>query len=283
MLWRIQGEAPLPFAELFSEALEPFCLSTSFYEKDDESIWCFMGLTDHQPDEVLITNSLKEAAHGHAADVPSWEVEEVPEVDWLEENYRSFPPLTLGSLYLYGSHHEAPPPGVHALLMDAATAFGSGHHGTTAGCLKLLSQLSLSPPPSHILDLGCGSGILAMAAALLYPEAQIWAFDNDPEAVRVSEKNIQRNHLSGRIHTGLSEGFQKIQQSSFDLILANILADPLIHLSQAIGSASDRVILSGYLSTQAEDVHAAYKVLGFDVQDILLEGPWVAAFLARSL
>ena len=130
--------------------------------------------------------------------------------DWLAENRKAFPPLHLGPFWIYGSHvMQAQPAGSMPLLVEAAQAFGSGTHPTTKACLLALAeQRKKKRPPRRILDMGCGSAILAMAAQRLFPAANILAVDNDPVSVRTAQKNRQKNQISPmKMRAIVSEGF----------------------------------------------------------------------------
>ena len=174
----------------------------------------------------------------------------VPHKNWLKETARAFAPLTLGNYFIYGSHFkEALPKDKITLKIDAATAFGSGRHATTQACLQALDFLSESRQPiRRVLDLGCGSGILAFAAAHRYPKAVIDAADCDEESVRMACFNAKENHISCQVWQ--SNSFQKIDQK-YDLIFANILARPLIQMAPELIdhlAPNGYAILSGFLT-----------------------------------
>lgn len=194
-------------------------------------------------------------------------LEEIADEDWLKKSYEGFPPLTIGEhFYIYGSHiEEAPPAGLHALQLDAATAFGSGEHYTTRGCLEALLALKDTINPDSILDMGCGTAILGMAAAKLYPNVtDILVVDNDPEAVSVSQFNLVKNQLNERIKAYCGDGYhtKEVQNhKTFDLIFANILANPLCLMAEdAMKKLADggHLILAGLLVSQKDDVLNAH-------------------------
>ncbi len=183
--------------------------------------------------------------------------------DWLAENRKAFPALHLGPFWIYGSHvTQAQPAGSLSLLVEAAQAFGSGTHPTTQTCLLALAeQRKKKRPPRRILDMGCGSAILAMAAQRLFPAAQIFAVDNDPVSVRTAKENRQKNHISAmKMRTIFSEGFANRNVSRngpYDLMLANILAGPLRRMAADFACnlrSGGQLILSGLLHKQAQQL-----------------------------
>src|SRR5207245_1702667 len=185
--------------------------------------------------------------------------------DWITAVYRGLPPLTIGRFYIYGSHvQETLPQGLLPLKVDAATAFGSGQHESTEGCLKALSLLAEKQSFTSPLDMGCGSGILALAMARLW-RVQVLACDNDPEAVRVTGENARLNHLDAFIETHVSEGFSALKNKNFNIITANILAGPLCQMAgDAVKSLNPGgfIILAGLLNRQAEDIVDTYRNTG---------------------
>ncbi len=197
-------------------------------------------------------------------------ISEVPETDWVAHVKRELQPVEAGRFFVYGSHDaDQVPPGRVALLIEAAMAFGTGHHGTTKGCLLALDRLAAEGfQPARIADIGCGTAVLAMAAAHLWSlggDRPVIASDNDPVAVDVAEVNVAANGLDGQIVCIEAAGFDHDEIASaapFDLVLANILKGPLIALAGDMAaqiSPGGMAILSGLLNTQADDVIAAYS------------------------
>ncbi|MGL5783893.1 MAG: 50S ribosomal protein L11 methyltransferase [Alphaproteobacteria bacterium] len=205
----------------------------------------------------------------------------LPEKDWLEENFLSFQPISVGSFYIYGTHHGAVtvPPGQKGLCLDAATAFGSGRHETTASCLQLLEYLAAEAPFEKALDLGCGAGILAIAIAMLTSKP-VWASDLDPEAVRVTTENSRLNGVGDLVHPLESVGLQAeaLQVNMpFDVVVANILAEPLKQLAPSMASAVSPggwLILSGILASQAEGIEKFYFENQFQKVRVVQQQEW---------
>ncbi|MGL4371500.1 MAG: 50S ribosomal protein L11 methyltransferase, partial [Alphaproteobacteria bacterium] len=205
----------------------------------------------------------------------------LPEKDWLAENFLSFQPISVGSFYIYGTHHGdvTVPLGQKGLCLDAATAFGSGRHETTASCLQLLEYLATEAPFEKALDLGCGAGILAIAIAMLTSKP-VWASDLDPEAVRVTTENSRLNGVGDLVYPLESVGLQAEALQAhmpFDVVVANILADPLKQLASPMASAVSPggwLILSGILASQAEEIEQLYHEKQFQKVRVVQQQEW---------
>ena len=207
-----------------------------------------------------------------AAQMISADIEQLPAKDWVSETQAGLPPVRAGRFLVYGSHDaDKVDNDVVPLLVDAGMAFGTGHHGTTAGCLRIFSDLlDAAVKMETVLDLGCGAGILAMAAAKTLPDSAIVATDIDPDAIMVTDANIIENGVTGRIETAVANGFESpvLNGRQFDLIFANILAGPLMSLADNIVAATapnGHVILSGILDEKADQVTACFEKAGLDV------------------
>ena len=175
------------------------------------------------------------------------------------------------------------------MQIEATVAFGTGHHGTTLGCLKAFDRLlAAGERPAKVADIGCGTAVLAMAAAATLPEAVVIASDIDRVAVDVAEANVAINGLQGRIECLEAAGLQhrRLQAAApYDLIFANILKGPLIELAPSIGAhlaTGGRAILSGLLVVQAEAVTAAYVAAGLCLQNRDDIGEWSTLVLQKS-
>jgi len=162
--------------------------------------------------------------------------------------------------------------GPNAILIDAGEAFGTAHHATTYGCLSAIDRLTRRWQPARVLDLGCGSGVLAIAAARVLPQARIVATDMDATSVEVARENIAANVAPGRVATHVASGLahpRLRRREPFDLVVANILADPLMRLAREIRRIvrpRAKVVLSGILIPQAPAVIAAFIGQGFAVE-----------------
>ena len=203
--------------------------------------------------------------------------------DWLAENRKDFPPLHLGPFWIYGSHiQQNRPAGSLPLLVEAALAFGSGTHPTTQTCLLALAdQRKASARPRRILDMGCGSAILAMAAQRLFPAADIFAVDNDAVSVRTAIENRRKNQISpAKMRAVVSEGFAARDVSRngpYDIILANILAGPLRRMAADLTSnlaPRGKLVLSGLLRSQARQIVGDYRARQMVLDQRLDQGEW---------
>jgi ribosomal protein L11 methyltransferase len=218
--------------------------------------------------------------------------EELPDVNWLEQVYQKFQPFSVGPFYIYGSHYEGDIPDEQiGLLIDAVTAFGSGDHGTTKGCLQAMLDLKgTGICPWNVLDMGTGSGILAIAAYKLW-HTPITAVDIEEESIRVARTYRALNDIpkgaKGGIFVHVGDGFHDdlvIERGPFDLIIANILAGPLIEMAKdalAVLDDNGTIILSGMLTDQAAEVAAAYTSLGLELKNRLDIGKWSTLVLRR--
>lgn len=257
-------------AEALGEALErlsPEPYGVGVFEIEDGSgLWEVGGYFLDQPDPAGL--ALLEAAFGARAFV----VSELPETDWVAHVRRELSPVEAGRFFVYGGHDaDKVPDGVIALLIEAAMAFGTGHHGTTQGCLRALDRLAGAGfVGRNVADIGCGSAVLAMAAAKIWP-GTVLAGDIDPVAVEVAQSNVLANDLAGRVECYEATGFDHpaiTAAAPFDLVFANILKGPLIDLAPDMAAHVQRggfVILSGILNEQADEVVQVYTENGFNL------------------
>ena len=199
-------------------------------------------------------------------------VAQLPDEDWVSLSQAGLPPVPAGRFFVYGSHDaDKIPAGVtHPIEINAGLAFGTGHHGTTRGCLLIFDNLlDQGLTPERVLDLGCGAGILAIAAAKALGQP-ILATDIDPDAKMVTQQNAQLNNVAAQIEAHVADGFDApvLKDKQFDLIFANILAGPLTGLAPDITAAlapKGYVILSGILDEQADWVAKAFTDQGLNV------------------
>ena len=245
------------------EALEPTPTGVGVFEIEDGSdTWEVGGYFTETPDAVAL--ALLAAVHGAAEFV----ISELPETDWVAHVRRELSPVEAGRFFVYGSHDaDKVPEDRIGLLIEASMAFGTGHHGTTLGCLRAIDRMAAEGVlPSHVADIGCGSGVLAMAAASIW-NADIIAADIDPVAIEVTRANLAANGLADRVETCVAPGFEDENlKGPFDLVLANILKGPLMDLAgpmAAVLAPNGRAVLSGLLVDQADEVIAHYQSFGF--------------------
>ncbi|WP_444460778.1 50S ribosomal protein L11 methyltransferase [Rhodobacter capsulatus] len=236
-----------------------------------------------RPDDIVL--DLLAAAYGATGFV----ISELPETDWVAHVKRELAPVVAGRFFVHGSHDaDKVPEGSIPLVIDAAMAFGTGHHGTTLGCLTALDRLAAEGVhPRNTVDIGCGTAVLAMAAAKLWPET-VLASDIDPVAVETAAANVTGNDLAGRVICLQAACFAHpdLQAAApFDLIFANILKGPLIALAPDMGrfcAESGLVILSGILIDQGDEVIAAYQAQGFRLVSRDNHGDWTTLVLSRT-
>jgi ribosomal protein L11 methyltransferase len=288
MFWRVIFHCdPVHAAELGS-ILEDHVSAVSWFETIDPTVWMVEAIMTSEPDEHKFVQLLSPVCTTLGIPIPSLTSEELPETDWLEATWRSFPPHQVGRYYIYGSHTSPSPPADSVILeINAATAFGSGEHETTTGCLLTLDDLAAEGRKfQKPLDMGCGSGILAIAIAKTW-NVPVIAVDNDPESVRVATHNAALNQCDFLFQAFTSDGFenQEIQtQGPFDLVVANILKTPLIEMAKDISknlTPKGLVILSGLLNRDREDVVNAYKAQGIRLHSLRTLNDWVALLLEK--
>ena len=274
-------------AEALAEAMEgmtPEPLGLGVFEiEDDSGLWEVGAYFTEAPDEATLL--LLAAAFAAKPFV----VSELPEVDWVAKVKRDLSPVTAGRFFLYGSHDaDRVPPDVVPLLIEATVAFGTGHHGTTLGCLRALDRLvTAGEVAQNVADIGSGTGVLAMAAAKVWPSA-VLASDIDPISVEVSDANAKLNGVFPYVLNVQGVGFDNpyIRKAApFDLIIANILAGPLKHLAPEMRKhcmSGGLVLLSGILATQANSVIASYRSHGFVLQKRSLLNGWATLVLQKA-
>ena len=291
-MWKIWLFADDAEAGAFEDALAPFGQSLTRFEEASSTApgsraWRITALTDQAPDRADISAALAEAAGRAGAAVPDILVEELEEVDWLALNRRQFPPLTVGRFFVHGRHFEGQAPQDKiAIGLDAGPAFGSGTHESTQGCLMAITDLVGQGSFDHPLDLGCGSGILSLALASV-TGAKVVASDRDQVAVETARFNAKANGLADSIEAVLSDGVGEAvrRRAPFDLVVANILAEPLIEMAPELGdimTPGGFLVLSGLLAGQDQDVMAAYEAAGFSRRKCIVLGEWRTLVTARG-
>lgn len=285
MTWKISFPATLELASAWEEVLATLCPATTCFEViPDSGDWRVEGYSDTAVFEADVQARLSVAAAGLGVDVPPVVIEKLAATDWVAENQKNFPPLTIGErFFIYGSHYKGTvPAGRIGFKIDAATAFGTGEHPTTQGCLILLERLKRRGfTPRTALDLGCGSAILAMAIKRLWPSCRVYASDNHTPSVRVAQQNAARNKL--RMTCFVADGFKHRaftrDSRHFDLIVANILAKPLEKLAAPITARTNTIVLSGLLDWQERGVVRQYQTRGQVCQHTQRINGWSALFL----
>lgn len=262
--------------------LEPTALAVSHFHQGGE--WRVEAYYSFPPDH-------EELARRCHALVPTWAgsmlVEPVPDANWVAVSQAALPPVAIGPFVVHGSHdRRAAPRGRWSIEIDANEAFGTAHHASTQGCLVAIGHLARRLRFRSVLDLGCGSGILAFAAARLMPAASVLACDIDPRAIEVARINARLNHMGRRIAFAVADGVShpRLRNAKFDLVLANMTAEPLIRLAPQLARAvlpSGWVILSGLLDKEAHKTTAAYRAAGFICTATVNRQGWMTLLLQR--
>jgi len=286
-MWRVEVVLPAPVpTEPFEAAISPNDGPITV-TRIEAGGWLLAAYAEDRPDHVDLAARIGIAATAVEIELPAVTIERVPDIDWISYVHARTPPIRAGRFYVHGSHVAVPGPVASVdILMEAGPAFGSGDHQSTQGCLIALDRLAQDSAMEKILDLGCGSGILSIAAARI-GSAQIIAADIDPNAIEMTLRCANANGVAGRITAVLSRGFQnrRIRAGApFNLILANILARPLERLAPAITrhlAPCGRVVLSGLLDEQGSSVLEAYNKHGLVLANRLVLDEWLTLELLK--
>jgi len=266
------------------EKMEPEPTGVGVFEIEDDSGLWEVGAYFLEPPNTAVLELL-----AMAFNAKPFVLSELPEIDWVAHVRRELSPVEAGRFFVFGSHDAAKVPvGRVALQIEATVAFGTGHHGTTLGCLRAFDRLiDQGFAPAKVADIGCGTAVLALAAAAVLPDAFIIASDIDEVAVDVARANVAINNLEGRIDCLEAAGFahpRLAQAAPFDLVFANILKGPLVELAAPMAqhvAHNGLIILSGLLLTQAEAITEAYIAAGFAAQAREDLGEWSALVMRR--
>ena len=265
------------------ERLTPQPIGVGVFELEDGSgLWEVGAYFSEKPDDISL------ALLAAVFQAEEFKISELPQIDWVSKVQRSLKPVVAGRFFVYGSHDsDKVPPDCEPLLIEASMAFGTGHHGTTKGCLLALEQLiKVGFKAKNVIDVGCGTAVLAMAAARIF-SANVIASDIDSVAHSVAKMNIIANGLDQNIQCFEASGFAHEQiktKNPFDLIFANILLAPLLGLATDISKYSlsgGYVVLSGILSEQAELVVKKYTGVGFSLSKQIEIGEWVTIIFRK--
>ena len=266
-------------ASLDSDPLLEGATYSILEEDEDKGIWRIDAFPNDDDDARGIEARLK--AHEGLTVV----VEKLADADWLAMSLSGLPPVRAGRFFVYGAHDQGiVPSNTVNLKIDAGAAFGTGHHGTTVGCLIAFDELLKKERFERVLDVGCGTGVLAIAAAKTGSKVAVGT-DIDQPSVRIANENAKLNMASARFVHAFGLNDRKVRgQGPYDLVFANILAPPLVSLSQDIKEALSLggvAILSGLLRTQERRVSAAYLSRGFILERRIHRDAWSALVLRR--
>lgn len=262
----------MSLADRFEESLAVDALAVAINETDErQGLWEVVG---------YFAGSAEAEKARDILDAASAAIASLPQANWVAYSLKGLAPVVAGRFFLYGAHdiEKRRQAGV-SLQIDAGTAFGTGHHGTTAGCLFAFDVLLKRAKPKRILDLGCGTGVLGIAAAAALKRTVV-ATDIDPEAVRVTRLNAARAGVAPLVRSFAAAGLADRRFSEtapYDLIFANILARPLISLAPGLTRAlapGGTLILSGITRDQLRWIEAVYRSLGAIIRERRLLGNW---------
>lgn len=282
---QIIARGPRLLAETAAEALDAdIALEGATYsileEDEDRDVWRIDGYPTTQDEADGMTARLR------AHEALTVEVEVLADADWLAMSLSGLPPVEAGRFFVYGAHDQGKvPEGRVNLKIDAGAAFGTGHHGTTVGCLEAFDRLLETETFDKVLDVGCGTGVLAIAAAKTGSPVAVGTDIDEPSA-RIANENAAINDAKCDFYFASGLDDERIAQHlPYDLVFANILAAPLVELAPDIAKAlkpGGVAILSGLLRTQEERVLDAYRPLGFVVEQTIHHDAWSALQLRKG-
>ena len=251
--------------------------------------WEVVAYFDGQPDASAVAQ-----VQGLVATKAKAKLEALPDEDWVTMSQAGLAPVHAGRFYVHTSTNKGRvPKGAKAFLIEAAQAFGTGGHDTTAGCLAMLDQLKARGARfDHIVDIGTGTGLLAFAACHLWPRAYVTASDIDPVSVQVAGGNARDNHVAIGQHPGQvslcaapgTDHEMIARRAPYDLVIANILAGPLIELAPSIAAVmrdGGSLILAGLLNGQADAVAKAYRAQGLRLASVGGSAEWPCLHLRK--
>ncbi|HEX8532767.1 MAG TPA: 50S ribosomal protein L11 methyltransferase [Allosphingosinicella sp.] len=254
-------------------------------------VWRIDAYLEQEPDSEML--ALLKALAPSSATEPL--VERIDEQDWVTLSQQGLEPIRAGRFFVHTPAHRSDVPDrAVALEVDAGRAFGTGHHETTTGCLIALDRLKEAGERfSNILDLGTGTGLLAFAALKLWPDARVAASDIDPVSIEVTEENAGINRIplgdgAGEVELAVAPGLEHPSleaRTPYDLIIANILAGPLVELAPSIGAAlapGGQLMLAGLLDHQAESVATAYREQGLAPSFSIVRGDWPTLVMRKA-
>jgi len=303
--WRVSLTVPMALAEAFAEAIAEQADSVATYEvcegapgvdgPETGALWGVEATGRSEPERARLVARVAVLAEALGIAEPELAIELVPQLDWVSRTYQGFPPIHAGRFFIHGSHiQEPPPPGAVALTIDAATAFGTGEHASTWGCLMALDslgrrlRLGSGRQRAHglALDMGCGSGILALAIARRW-HRPVDAVDIDAESVRVARFNARLNQLGGLVHSAGGDGYATAlvrRHRPYRLIVANILARPLARMALPLRRKLARggwAVLSGLLVRQEPLVRSAHRRQGLKLVGRVRRDGWSTLIMRR--
>lgn len=264
---------------------EPGYQATSWFEAADGAGYLVEAFYASPPNLPALLETISDLVLAGDGEVS---LEDVPDENWVAISQAALPPVIAGRFIVHGSHDRALiGRRLDALEIEAGEAFGTAHHATTRGCLEALTRLAMGRPPKTVLDLGCGTGVLAIAASRLWPAARLVASDVDATSVEIARDNARHNRAASRIRFVEAMGFAHARLRAgrpYDLVVANILAGPLIRMAPEMARAVcpvGQIVLSGILGEQAREVIGTYRKAGFRLDRQTVDHNWATLVLTR--
>ncbi len=290
-LWVLTFATNKEAVPIMQDFFDDLALSVTSFEIDEaQNKWEISLVVEELPTPEELTARRALLAQVFGLHLPEPVITSLEDRDWVSQVQASFPPLEIGGFRILGSHHRGVVPVAAAdnvLWLDAGAAFGTGEHATTSGCLLALEWAQKQKLARNALDMGCGTGILAMSLAKRW-KTKVFAVDLDPVSVKVTRENVRRNQLTAWVDTQVSDGYQLpeiTKRGQYDLIFANILARPLVKLAPDLGrhlASGGVAILSGLLAKQEKMVLNAHLQQGMYLRTRFSRDGWRILVLGKN-
>jgi ribosomal protein L11 methyltransferase len=291
-IYKVYFKTKYKYIELFEELFTDNTLSTSQYEVESntidslpDDIWCFEVYLNKKPDVNLLKKQIDDYITSTNIEVLGCiELEQIEDKDWVAFYHKQLKPIEIGNFFIGAhSHQDICPHDKVGIFIEAARAFGSGGHDTTAGCIEGMEKLS-HLQFNNVIDIGTGSGILSLVAEKLWSNAIVFGCDIDEVSIDIAHQNKQFNNSQIRLFNNSADIIliEEYTGLKFDLVISNILANPLITLANQIKNLSQKnayIILSGFLKYQLNEIINAYSKYGFEIYDIMYKNYWVVLIL----
>ena len=276
------------FEKFFPEdeiyGISTYEIESQTIEAEPDDIWAFEIFFKQKPNLSSLQENLQIFAIKNKLKIISdIVIETVEDKDWIREYQEQLKPIEIGRFFITSSlHKKTCPENKTPIYIEASRAFGTGDHSTTSLCIKAMEELE-NLQFNNIFDIGTGSGILSFAAAKLWPSARILACDIEEISIKVAKDNQNCNNSNIKFYQNNETelNIPKSYNDPFDLIVSNILARPLILMKNSIKSlchSKSKVILSGFLNYQREEIESQYSNIGFEIEKEFYENNWAAPF-----
>lgn len=282
--WRLSCVLSVYDAIAISDYLDEYdCTVSCFEDVDNNNKWHLHVFTASKEALEQVESVIYEKFHEFGIKL-KFKIEQLDDIDWVDETQKRFKPFSVGRFYIHSSYYkdDKKPNNLIPIEIDAKMSFGTGEHETTSGCLMAISELSGKKlSPKSILDMGCGSAILTIAAGKIWSSAQLVAVDINHSCVDVAKENLAINNITNPFVLAQSEGYAAKEikpYAPYDLILCNILATPLINMSSSLKrnlKSGGTAVLSGLLKSQENDVREAHEELGLELKNRYALGQWI--------